>query len=245
MKLLSLNIWLGIKYEPLKKFLEYQRDKVDIFCFQEMRNGEYSQPGKGPNERTNLFEETKEILFDFTGYFTEMVPGVGIAIFVRNNLEVEKVESNCILSNQEINELTTLTDTNSYPRMLQSLYLKNKDLIVHNFHGVPKDHKKDTPARELQTNRLLKIINNSPKPQIIVGDFNLDIDTEAISKFSKQMRDLIKEHAITTTRNANYGKFKELPFADYTFTSPEITINNFAVLPDEVSDHLAMLVDFE
>jgi len=36
-----------------------------------------------------------------------------------------------------------------------------------------------------------------------------------------------------------------LPFADYAFASKNIKINQFQVLPDEVSDHLALLLDFE
>jgi len=39
-------------------------------------------------------------------------------------------------------------------------------------------------------------------------------------------------------------EFKELPFADYAFISKDLKLNNFAVLPDEVSDHLALLVEF-
>ncbi len=41
MKLISLNTWCGIKYDLLMKFLEEHSSEIDIFCFQEVRNGKY------------------------------------------------------------------------------------------------------------------------------------------------------------------------------------------------------------
>lgn len=244
MKLISLNAWCGIKYELLKEFLEYQSKDVDIFCFQEIRNGEYLNQTEEASERTNLFEDLKNILPDFECYFTEMAPGVGIASFVRKNIEVEKVESRQILTAQETKHLSMPNGDSYYPRVIQSIYLKNRDLIIHNFHGIPGNSKKDTPERDLQINRLLEIINNSVKSQILVGDFNLDMDTEAILKLENQMKNLVKASEFKTTRNSNYNKIDVLPFADYAFVSKDIKINQFEILPDEVSDHLALLLDF-
>jgi endonuclease/exonuclease/phosphatase family metal-dependent hydrolase len=57
------------------------------------------------------------------------------------------------------------------------------------------------------------------------------------------MRNLIKEYGITSTRSSFYKKPER--FADYTFVSKETKVNNFKILPDEISDHLAMYLDFE
>jgi len=244
MKLISLNAWCGIKYELLKEFLKYQSKDVDIFCFQEIRNGEYLNQIEEASERINLFGDLKNILPDFDCYFTEMVPGVGIASFVRKNIKVEKAESKQILTAQETKHLSMPNGESYYPRVIQSIYLKNRDLIIHNFHGISGNFKKDTPERDLQTNRLLEIINNSVKSQILVGDFNLDMNTEAILKLENQMKNLVKAGGFKTTRNSNYNKIDVLPFADYAFVSKDIKINQFEVLPDEVSDHLALLLDF-
>ncbi len=56
-------------------------------------------------------------------------------------------------------------------------------------------------------------------------------------------RNLIKEYSVQSTRSSYYKK--ELRFADYMFVSPEVNITDFKVLPDEVSDHLAMYLDFK
>ncbi|MFA5130886.1 MAG: endonuclease/exonuclease/phosphatase family protein [Patescibacteria group bacterium] len=244
MKLISLNVWCGIKYEALIKFLELQLKDTDIFCFQEVRNGEYLNQEAGPEERTNLFKDLEGALPDFTGYFAEMVPGVGMATFIRNNIKVEKVEPVVMFTIDEIKHLKIPVGFRHYPRLMQSIYLQNNNLIVHNFHGIPGNSKQDTPERDIQTNRLLKIINSSIAPQIIVGDFNLDMNTEAISRLGQKMKNLVKEGGFKTTRNANYNNIEALPYADYAFVTENLKIDKFEVLPDEVSDHLALSLNF-
>ena len=244
MKLISLNTWCGIKYELLKNFLEQQAKDVDIFCFQEVRNGDYYNSGGNASERATLFKDLENILPDFIGYFTEMVTGIGMAVFVRNTIEVKEIKSRQILSIQDQKNLVLPDGFVCYPRIAQSIYLKERNLAIHNFHGLPGNHKKDMPERDLQTKRLLEMMDDN-NSQILVGDFNLDIDTEAVSQLSNGRKNLIKDFGIKTTRNSNYGKFETLLFADYAFLSKDIEVNDFKALPDEVSDHLALFFDFK
>lgn len=244
MKLISLNLWCGIKYEALQAFLNLHAPEIDIFCFQEVRNGQYDKPEENTGERVNLFDDLKLILTDFNGYFTEMATGVGIASFVRKNIEIKEFKATQILSGQETSHLKMANGDSYYPRVAHSIILKDKNLIIHNFHGIPGEHKKDTPERELQTDRLLEMTSGN-NPQIIVGDFNLDLHTQAIERLGDKMQNLIKIFDVKTTRNANYRPFESIPFADYAFLSPDIKINGFKALPDEVSDHLALFIDFE
>ena len=244
MKLITCNIWCGIKYEQLEAFLKKQAFDTDIFCFQEVRNGKYHNPNSVSEEIAELFSQLQTILPEFKGYFTEMVPGVGIASFVRNNISVDKIESTQILSAQDLSDLKMPNGDSYYPRMLQSVYLKDKNLTIQNFHGVPGNLKKDTPTRNIQTDNLLKIINSNNDSQILVGDFNLDINTEAVTRLGERMNNLIKGSGFKATRNANYNQFETLPFADYIFTTPEIEVQEFLVLPDEVSDHLPLSLKF-
>lgn len=57
------------------------------------------------------------------------------------------------------------------------------------------------------------------------------------------LRNLIKEHGITSTRTSLYTK--EEKFADYVLIGPGIQVTNFEVLPDEVSDHAPLRIEFE
>jgi endonuclease/exonuclease/phosphatase family metal-dependent hydrolase len=56
------------------------------------------------------------------------------------------------------------------------------------------------------------------------------------------MNNLIVSHNIRSTRTRFYPK--EEKFADYILTSPEILVNEFAVMNDEVSDHAPLFIDF-
>ncbi len=239
MKLITLNTWGGRLNKPILQFIENNED-TDIFCFQEMNNNASDDIIESTEEDKNLFSHIQEVLPGFNGYFSPQVPGTGHAIFIKNEIEIDRVESHLILAEDEI-----INMPDPFPRILQSIHLKNINLSVYNFHGVPKAEKKDTPVRDIQTNRVMEIINKDTNLKIIVGDFNLNPDTRAIAAFEAIFRNHIKESSYTTTRNSYYSKLNNFPFADYIFTSPEIKVSEFKVINQVVSDHLPLSLSFE
>ncbi|MDO8953631.1 MAG: hypothetical protein Q7V63_02130 [Gammaproteobacteria bacterium] len=56
------------------------------------------------------------------------------------------------------------------------------------------------------------------------------------------MENLIRRHHIKSTRTSYYAKDEK--FADYVFVSPDINVNHFSAMADEVSDHAPLLLDF-
>jgi endonuclease/exonuclease/phosphatase (EEP) superfamily protein YafD len=90
----------------------------------------------------------------------------------------------------------------------------------------------------------MKVISKSMGPKIVAGDFNLNMNTKAISEFEKKFINLIKNSNFQTTRSKLYDSIAEMPFADYIFASPEIVITNFKVVDVEISDHLPILIEF-
>ena len=71
MKLITLNIWGGRAHDPLLKFIEANKDKTDIFCFQEAFESDRST--LTPNgSHSNILEELKNELTDFD-YFMSPV----------------------------------------------------------------------------------------------------------------------------------------------------------------------------
>jgi endonuclease/exonuclease/phosphatase family metal-dependent hydrolase len=239
MKLITLNTWGGRINQPLLRFIK-NNDSIDIFCFQEMNNNATDDMMDSPQEEDrNLFSHIQETLPNFTGYFSPQVPGTGHAIFIKKEINVDRVEFYHILDEHEIVHMP-----DPFPRILQSIHLKDNPLTIYNFHGVPKAEKKDNPVRDLQTTRVMDIVNKDTNPKIIVGDFNLNPDTKAIATFELKFTNQMKESNYTTTRSHYYDKIKDFPFADYIFTSPEIKVNQFQVLNVEVSDHLPLFLDF-
>ena len=249
MKLITLNTWCGKIYEPLEKFIKEQAKDTDVFCFQEVRNGPYTNQPEEEKEVMDLFNKLEMMLPDFKGYFTDYdiknPRGVGIATFIRNTLEIIEMNSSEILSAEEVCNVRIGKDRISYPRVIQITTLDNPKISIYNFHGVAGglSRKRDTPERDLQTKRLLDILNKDINTKILVGDFNLSPDTNAIYAIEQQMRNLIKESTYKTTRNNFYNMKELLPFADYIFVSKDIKVKDFKVLPDEVSDHLALSIE--
>lgn len=239
MQLISLNVW-GARIAGITPFLVEKSRTTDIFCLQEVYNNAPSSEVDGPDERVNFFCELEERLADFDGHFTAQVEGVGMAIFIRKKLKVGKFESHLMLSEGEV-ECSEF----KYPRFLQHIAVSSPKLSVYNFHGVPGDGKRDNPERELQSNRLLNIIKKDNGPKILVGDFNLNPDTKLISELGKMMQNPLTLSGFNSTRSRHYKKLSEMPFADYAFLSHDLKIDSFRVLLDEVSDHLALEVNFE
>ena len=96
----------------------------------------------------------------------------------------------------------------------------------------------------LQSDNIIRFLKTVKEPYVFCGDLNLTPDTESLRKLEASgMRNLIKEFGITSTRSSFYKK--PMRFADYVFVSDGITVKEFKTLPDEVSDHLALYLEFE
>ncbi|MEK7090454.1 MAG: endonuclease/exonuclease/phosphatase family protein [Patescibacteria group bacterium] len=124
---------------------------------------------------------------------------------------------------------------------------KNQRYAVGNIHGLwLSGTKDDTPKRIEQARALIDFVGKRSEKTILCGDFNLAPDTKSIAIIGAHLRDLIKEYKVSTTRNRNYadmGKYKDY-IADYMFVSRDVNVKNFWVLPNEVSDHLPLLLEF-
>jgi endonuclease/exonuclease/phosphatase family metal-dependent hydrolase len=55
------------------------------------------------------------------------------------------------------------------------------------------------------------------------------------------LQNLIKDYHITSTRTSLYRK--ENRYADYAFAAKGVTVKNFTVLPDEISDHAPLMIE--
>ncbi len=245
MKIITLNTWGGKVYKELVLFFQEKSKYVDIFCLQEVFNNAPDFIKEDDEDHLNLFSEITALLPEFTGYYSAQVEGEGLATFVRKNIEIEKFEFYTILSHDELKHIKTFDTSIPFPRIVQSFKIKNSNLTIYNFHGIPKFEKKDTPERDLQTDRLLKILDKSNTSKVLVGDFNLNPDTKSIHLIGENMRNLITESNFKTTRTYRYDKIETLPFADYVFVSKDLEVKDFQVLQNDVSDHLPLLLELK
>lgn len=243
MKLISLNTWGGPLKNELRTFLEKYKD-VDIFCFQEVHLHASESYTFNPAPDPFLFDTISKALPDHVGYFRpHLEDWFGVAIFIKKESLVTQEEEHYIYKEKGY----LPEDIRMNARLVQAVQTQreSKALTVFTLHGVwQPEGKGDTPDRVKQSERILEFTETFAGPKIISGDFNSNPDTHAITMFEEYgYRNLIKEFGVTSTRSAVYTKLGK--YADYVFVSPDVKVLDFKVLDDEVSDHKAMMLEFE
>jgi len=218
MELIFLNTWHGELHEALRRYVQLNRQHVDVFCFQEAHTSD-----QGPYE---------DLLADYERYYGEKAQEdllLANVIFVRKAIEV--IESGTLLT-----EGSNIGFAN-YVVVKQG----DEELSICNVHGIPRPgHKLDTPERIEQSKTIIDYFSNKTRV-VIGGDFNLLPEAESVKTFEKRgYRNLIKDYKIKSTRNRiAFDMYPDNPqyYADYAFTSPDIDVINFSVPPEIVSDH--------
>lgn len=241
MKLITLNIWGGHVRKPLLDFIRSHQD-IDIFCFQEVyHNAQNKISTENRFVSLNIFSELEQLLPNHIGFFRPVVNEVyGVGTFIKKDIQVLK-EGEIIIHHNE----NYPGEGPTHSRNLQWLECKINEQIysILNVHGLWNGQgKKDSPERIAQSQRIREFMDQINNPKILCGDFNLRPDIESMKIIEQGMKNLVKTHNVTSTRTSFYPK--EEKFADYILTSPEVPVNKFEVLKDEVSDHSALLLDF-
>jgi endonuclease/exonuclease/phosphatase family metal-dependent hydrolase len=256
MRMIVCNLWGGRVFEPLMKFIEAERDKTDIFLFQEVYDTPSDAKEIQDKVRANLYSEIQQRLVGFNGYSAPTQDDAighdwvrdphltyGNAAFVRQDgLTVHREGSEFVVRFRNARE----TDAFSDGRNIQYVDVEKdgKRYMIVNFHGLWNGKgKDDSPERIEQSRRVRAFMDKVEGAKILAGDFNLSPDTESLKMLEEGMMNLIKTYGITTTRSEFYTK--PIKFADYVLVSLEITVKSFTVPNVPISDHLPMIVEFE
>lgn len=251
MQLISLNTWgarAGV--DNLLAFFEHHKD-VDIFCLQEIWNGgeqmlDASAAGRSmQGVDTEILAKISSVLKDHVAYFRpSFFDFWGLTIFVKKDIRIREEGEKFIYRERGYISEHDIAD---HARHLQYITIDAIDgpRTIINLHAAwQANGKDDTPARLLQSENIVEFTKTLGHPFILCGDFNLLPTTQSIQILeSAGLRNLIREYRITSTRTSLYTK--PIRFADYTFVSNGINVSNFQILPEEVSDHSAMRVEFE
>lgn len=240
MKLITLNLWGGHLRNPLLKFINHHKE-IDVFCLQEVYHNAHGKINEHHDLSLNLFSDLQTLLPHHYAIFKPAVENVyGIAMLIKNTID--------ILSEGEINIHQKKYHPGigeNHSRNLQwvECQFNNKIYSILNVHGLWNGRgKNDTPDRIDQSHRIRNFMDTINTPKILCGDFNLRPDTQSMHILEEGMNNMITINQVRSTRTSYYTK--EEKFADYILTSPEIQINHFRVMPDEVSDHAPLYLDF-
>jgi len=240
-KLISLNIWRGKMRQPLLDFLEKYKDEVDVFCFQEIPGAE-TEDGKA----LLTYSQIKDLLGNFTNYSKDYFATKhgfrdDLGIFVRKDIEVD-ISGEIQLHDPSIG--SDNIEQNWRDLGYVFINVNGKKYLIANFHGLwDGPGKSDDPRRLEQSRKVKNFLDQHDITKILAGDFNLWPGTESLKILEKDMVNLIDKYNFHSTR----PPFFDFPnkYSDYVFVSPDIKINDFKVLSDVVSDHLALYLDYE
>jgi len=241
MKVISLNIWGGHLYQPLIQFFKYNHD-VNIFCLQEVYHNAIEVVSTEDRfHHLNILEALSKILpYHHVSFCPVVNNSYGLAMLIHQDVEVLMEDTLMIYENPDY-----IGKGPTHKRVLQFMKCQFQGEIysIANVHGLWNGKGKgDSQARIKQSNIISGFINadlNAKK--IICGDFNLRPETQSMKILEKNMINLINKFDITSTRTRFYPK--EEQYADYILVSQDVRVGEFKVLPDEVSDHKALLLD--
>ena len=236
-------------------FVLRERDQTDVFCFQEIFSTQ-SEVTKTNGYRANVYQELRQNLPSFHSHFepylkhhnlaepTTFHLELGTASFVRDTYFITRHGRHQIHRSQDDPMIGLQYET--IPRHVQWLECQASasSLIIANVHGMWfAGDKIDNPQAIMQSQRICDFLNTIHPPLIMAGDFNLWPDTASIHMLENAgLRNLIGEYHVASTRPRDWP-FPH-PFADYIFVSKDIAVTHFEVLPDEVSDHLPLAMEF-
>ena len=254
MKLISLNTWGGrAGKEKLLDFFRRHAD-VDVFCLQEMWSAPYEHlegynAGGVQIEHENIMvygvQEVSAVLADHAPHFhPHHLDNYGLLMLTKKSIPV--LASGDVFVYRERGHVPD-GDVGFHARNVQYVTLDTPKgpRTVMNFHGLWNGKgKTDSADRLEQSDRILAFARSLQDPFVLAGDFNLLPGTESLQKLEDAgLRNLVREHGVTSTRTSLYAKPEK--FADYAFVSDGIDVKRFEVLPDEVSDHAPLFLEWE
>lgn len=238
MKLIQLNIWYGRLILNAVRFL--QQAPPDILCLQEVLSNADIH-GLGFN---NLQKLQKDLGYDHVFY----APTVDFA-----TAGTTTYFGNAILSKKPIEAVKTVFTYGSYrsnftfksgdeqPWNFQHGIIDGTHIINH--HGFWFDGDKvGNDETQRQMDMVADYIAGLSGPVIYTGDLNLWPQAASLRRIQNSMRDLVAEYGFTTTRN--FTSFKPVEICDYIFVNDQVTVKDFKVHDDVVSDHNMLELEY-
>jgi endonuclease/exonuclease/phosphatase family metal-dependent hydrolase len=243
MKIIVLNIWGGTLDNDLLDFFKKYSD-TDIFLLQEVFDNATDKTSWDDTDMREAFKDISVLLPSHQGYFAPAESGEwGLASFVKKDIDLQEIGD--IFVHGQKNTLIG-RDATTLGRNMQYLKINNghQKMTLINFHGLWSEQgKTDTQHRLDQSKRIIDFLKTISDEIILCGDFNVRPDTESLKMIERELnlRNLISEYEITSTRTSHYKKSDK--FADYILISQNVLPKEFKVLPDEVSDHAALFLE--
>ncbi len=245
MRLVQLNIWQGrIMTHLLKLFDDLQ---PDIACLQEVMSS--SEVVVTPERMFNSLQLIQERIDLKYVYFSPT--------FRATYSGVTTEFGNAILSRYPLDDCQTVFTNGSFipdytpktfsvnVRNMQIVKVKVAEQVLnlanHHGHWLIDPFGDETTIAKLQI--VKDVLKTVPSPLILSGDFNVRAESPAMRLFDGWLTDLTATHQIGSTLSP-LAKVSSVA-CDHILTSPGVQVMNFEVRDEIVSDHKAIVLDFE
>jgi len=244
LKLVQLNIWQGRLLPQVLRFLK--KEQPDLICLQEVYSSSFDTP---LFDFLGGFEAIQSILPGHHGFFSAVYDMAilgeqvrfGNALFSRYPI----ISEEATLTSGESHSYKTFNGYVPNTRNLQRVMLAvdGHSLCLINHHG----YWDSTPFGNEQTAEKMRIVSEivskSPRPLIFAGDLNIVPESLAMRPLQAQLRDLTQEYKLATTLSS-LGKVKNVA-CDHIMVSSGIHVRQFTTSKTLVSDHKALLLEFD
>ncbi len=242
MKIMSLNVWQGRLERVLLKHLETLN--LDFACMQEAIDYDGFSLGL-----VSSYQKIGDSLRLDQQFFSPLLATkLGNKQMTFGNATYSRLpfsQTSTVFTRGEHTDDFDF-DTDDYNiRAFQHALIEvgDKKLNILNHHGHHIDsHKLGDEETARQVTQIAGYIKQLDGAVILCGDFNLAPESESIKLLDSFLHNLPVERSLETTRSRLTYKNE---VCDYIFVNDEIHVNDFSMDETIISDHNALILDFE
>jgi len=237
---------MGNLQREVESFINQQN--ADILCLQEVFSSTTDKnflKNVNFNSLESILENTDYayLYFEPAFSFSSMGESIEYGNAILSRLPI--LERRVVFTSGQYTKLSNWEEYSRNNRnavMVKVLIDKKHVWIVshHGFHELEPLGSEDTVRSMSKLSSSLKKIQ---EPLILAGDLNVIDQSPAMRVFDNWLRDLTAEFKITDTLS-QFGKVRNVP-CDHILVSSGINVNAFEVSEEIVSDHAALILDFE
>lgn len=247
MKLMQLNLWMGKLSRTFLPLIE--AEQPDVLCLQEVFSAPEIKVGFiTPDNMFNSLELVQGLGYQHT-YFSPVFNttyagfrvGFGNAIVSKFPLsDTQTIFTNgALMSNVDFNNYAFNT------RNMQVAHVQTDQgsLALINHHAHWEKDPLGSPVSTARMQLVADIAKQQSGPTLVVGDFNVTPESPTMRVFDGSFKDLTAEYAVPTTLS-EVGKAPDVA-CDHILVNSDITVKSFSVKDELVSDHKALVLEFE
>jgi endonuclease/exonuclease/phosphatase family metal-dependent hydrolase len=248
LKIIQVNGWLGYLIHPLLQFIE--SEQPDIICMQEVLSSDFNIP---LFNNFQLLQHTakagmfNDYFFSPTHTFESMKTKIDLGNAIFSKYPITNKQT--VFINGEYNRDDSVHDFKYNIRNLQicEINLDSKKLHIANHHGFHDLNHLGNGQTVECIDKVASSLKSLGSPIVFCGDLNITTDSPAFAPLDNLgYKNLTKESNIKTTLSSVHrADIRNKVACDYVFTSTDIKIINFGVSDTLVSDHKALILEFE